>query len=87
MPKSLRKTVVGKKTLGRHTDEAWLRGRQKGYDAGAENERILVVNYLRAIAKAWENVGDRSKGEPMLAVAADIERELHLRVSNGDPKS
>lgn len=81
---SARNIVVAGKKLGRHTDEAWLRGRQKGYDSGVENERILVLQAMEVEAKERDTLGLKDEAKAIRFLARQIEQGLH--VTAGKPK-
>ena len=60
--------------------DQYLEGRRVGYDSGVENERTLVVSYLRARAAELEDLNFTTQAQTVRFAADDIERMLHLSI-------
>lgn len=74
--------ISGKPISGRQfrdqMSDAWLRGRQKGYDAGVENERTLVLAFLESEARSYENLGLPIMARDMRLAAKKIKAMDHV---------
>ena len=58
--------------------DQYLGGREAGYESGVENERKLVVSYLRARAAELESLRFTDQAQTVRWAADDIERMLHV---------
>lgn len=75
---SPRKIVAAEKTIGRHTyNNAWLLGRQKGYEDGVKAERDLVLRALEVEAKEWQNLGMKDEAHSIRMLEKLIKKGLH----------
>jgi len=69
---------ISARQFRRYSDEAWLRGRQKGYDAGVENERTLVLAFLEAEARWYANVSMGAEARALRLAAKKIKAMDHV---------
>lgn len=72
------KPITGKQFRDQMSD-AWLRGRQKGYDAGVENERTLVLSLLEAEARWYDNVDMKAEARALRLAAKKIKAMEHVK--------